>query len=977
VNKIMAQPFDYLAGLNPAQRQAVEHGSGPLLIVAGAGTGKTTVLINRLLHLIMSGQAKPDQILLTTFTDKAAGEMEERADRLLPYGYTDLWIQTFHGLGERLLRQHGLDIGLPTNFKLLNETGQWILLRKNLDRLQLDYYRPLGNETKFLRDLVKYFSHLKDENILPADYLQYVDGLDLSDAGQPEQLEVARLQELARAYQTYNQLLLDNSCLDFGDLISYTLRLFQQRPNILQQYRQQFKFILVDEFQDTNWAQYELIKLLAAPDNNLTVVGDDDQSIYKFRGASLANILQFKDDYPAAVNIVLTDNYRSGQPILDQAYQSIQKNNPDRLEDRLKINKRLVAVGQPNGSVEVWPLASESEEIVAIVDYIKEEYRQDPAAKWSDFAILIRSNRDADKFINELGRQKIPCQFMSLRGLYYKPIVLDCLAYFKLLDNYHESTALYRVLNSRPFALSPADLVELSALARRKAWSLFEALQNNALAVKISPDGRRAIDKLLKLVSAQSLSAVQQSPSRLFVDFVYQSGLLAGLDQEKDSAIFHYLNQLYKKMKEFEDSGPDLHLKDFVDLMNMEMEAGETGSLSLPLEDDDVVKIMTIHSAKGLEFRYVFLPDLVDKRFPTTKRGDSLPVPDGLIAEPVGSGDVHLAEERRLFYVAVTRAKEKLILAYARDYGGVRDKRPSIFLSEIGLTANQTERQLDADRVFELVREVEALKNSDNNQILPAPLVAVKKFSFSQFESYSNCPLQYKFAFVLRVPVPDKGNIVYGRLMHRCLYELFAPCLLNEQPTDLFGQSTVPTKPDWAGLMAIYKKNWVDDGYDSAEDREKYRLLGQQSLKLIWQQIEAGGWPNVLALEKKFVWKTAQFTLGGTIDRVDQLADGTVEIIDYKTGKPKDKLDYQTKRQLMIYQLAVESVFGWRVGKLTFYYLNSGQALSFTAKPADLDKVQQEVAAQVEAIRQGFFPAKPSQLCAYCDFRSICQFRQV
>ena len=276
----MAQPFDYLAGLNQAQRQAVEHGTGPLLIVAGAGTGKTTVLVNRLLHLIMSGQAKPDQILLTTFTEKAAGEMEERADRLLPYGYTDLWIQTFHGLGERLLRQHGLDIGLPTDFKLLNETGQWILLRKNLDRLQLDYYRPLGNETKFLRDLVKHFSHLKDENISPQDYLEYVDGLDLSDAGEPEQLEVARLKELAQAYQTYNQLLLDNSCLDFGDLISYTLRLFQQRPNILQQYRQQFKFILVDEFQDTNWAQYELIKLLAAPDNNLTVVGDDDQSIY-------------------------------------------------------------------------------------------------------------------------------------------------------------------------------------------------------------------------------------------------------------------------------------------------------------------------------------------------------------------------------------------------------------------------------------------------------------------------------------------------------------------------------------------------------------------------------------------------------------------------------------------------------------------------------------------------------------------------
>ena len=973
----MAQPFDYLAGLNPAQKQAVEHGSGPLLIVAGAGTGKTTVLVNRLLHLIMSGQAKPEEILLTTFTEKGAGEMEERADRLLPYGYTDLWIQTFHGLGERLLRQHGLDIGLPTDFKLINETGQWILLRRNLDRLQLDYYRPLGNETKFLRDLVKHFSHLKDENISPADYLKYVDGLNLKDAQEPEMMEVARLKELAQAYQTYNQLLLDNSCLDFGDLISYTLQLFRQRPNILELYRRQFKFILVDEFQDTNWAQYELIKMLAAPNNNLTVVGDDDQSIYKFRGASLANILQFKDDYPQAVEIVLTDNYRSGQPILDQAYQSIQHNNPDRLEAKLQLNKRLVAVGPNTGSVEVWPLASEAEEVVAIVDYIKEEYQREAEIKWSDFAILIRSNHNADKFINELTRRKIPCQFMSLRGLYYKPIVLDCLAYFKLLDNYHESASLYRVLNSRPFALSAADLIELSMLAKRKSWSLFEALQNNGLATKVSPTGRLAIAKLLKLIGEQSQVVAQQLASRLFVDFVYQSGLLAGLDQEIDWQTFHYLNQLYKKIKEFENSGNDLHLKDFVDLMDLEMEAGETGSLSLPLDDDEVVKIMTIHSAKGLEFRYVILPGLVDKHFPTIKRGDSLPVPDGLIAEPSGSGDIHLAEERRLFYVALTRAKEKLILTYARDYGGVHDKRPSIFLSEIGLTADPVERQLDPAKIFELVSEVEALKKPLTELVIPLPNIAVNKFSFSQFAGYGSCPLQYKFSFVLHVPVPDKGVMIYGKLMHRCFYELFSSCLQTDQPIDLFGQATKQQQPDWSDLLKVYKKNWLDEGYASAADREKYRQLGQDSLKLAWQRIETEGWPSILALEKKFVWKTARFALGGTIDRVDQLADGTVEIIDYKTGQPKEKLDYQTKRQLLLYQLAVEEVFGWRVSRLTFYYLNNGQCVSFTAKAADLEKVQQEVASEVEAIRQGLFPAKPSQLCSYCDFRSICQFRQV
>jgi len=973
----MSQVDDYLTNLNKEQRQAVEHGNGPLLIVAGAGTGKTTVLVNRLLYLVMSGQAKPEEILLTTFTDKAAGEMEERADKLLPYGYTDLWIQTFHSFGERLLRQHGLDIGLPTNFKLLDETAQWVLLRQNLDRLMLNYYRPLGNETKFLTDLVKHFSHLKDENISSQQYLDYVDSLDFSDMNEPAQLEVTRLKELAQAYATYNQLLLDNSCLDFGDLIVYTLKLFRERPNILEQYRQQFKFILVDEFQDTNWAQYELLKLLAAPANNLTVVGDDDQSIYKFRGASLANILKFKDDFPNAREIVLVANYRSGQAILDQAYRSIQHNNPDRLEVKLSLNKKLIAVGVPQSSVEVWPFHTESEEVVAIADYIKEKHQGSDGVQWSDFAVLIRSNRDADKFINEFTRRQIPCQFMSMRGLYYKPIILDCLAYLKLLDNYHESAALYRVLNSRPFALPAVDLMELTALANRKAWSLFEALKHSDLAFKISPSSQEIITKLLRLIDEQSLMAAKETPSRLFVDFVYKSGLLSGLDPDKDWQIFHYLNQFYRKVKAFEDSGQDLRLKDFISLINLELEAGETGSLNLPLEDEDVVKIMTIHSAKGLEFRCVILPDLVDKKFPTIKRGESLPIPTGLIAEPIGSSDMHLAEERRLFYVAMTRAKEQLILSYARDYGGASNRRPSIFLQELGLTDNLPERQLDSARVFELVREVEVLSEPPQELTTTGKPLPVNRFSFSQLEGYDNCPLQYKFNFILKVPVPDKANIIYGRLMHRCLYEIFLPCLKSSSAVDLFGKSATPEYFNWPDWLNIYKKNWVDEGYSSSEEREQYYKLGEQSLRLIWQKVQDDGWPKVLGLEKQFTWKGEGFILKGTIDRIDQLPDGRVEVIDYKTGQPKEKLDYKTKRQLILYKMVAEEMLDRQVGKLTFCYLNNGNFLSFEAKASDIDKVNHEIVTTIEAIKQGLFPAKPSQLCNYCDFRSICQFRQV
>src|SRR3990167_6698287 len=396
-----------LESLNKEQKEAVVHENGPLLIIAGAGTGKTTVITRRIAWLILEKKIKPDEILALTFTEKASAEMEERVDRLLPYGYVDLWISTLHGFAEKILRLHGLDIGLPTNFRVLSDTEQWYLVRKNLDKFNLDYYRPLGNPTKFIHALLKHFSRAKDEGVSADEYLNYVEELKLNsgagestggsivparkskmtrsvtlsqvegsptnvgshtrgiprqvqDDGNADELDIARLEEIAKAYKVYEQLLLEEDALDFGDLILYTLRLLQARPQILALYRTQFKYILVDEFQDTNWAQYELVKLLETHPHlesspllgggtmtktsplergetkrgestvgaNLTVVGDDDQSIYKFRGASVSNILQFQKDYPKAKEITLTENNRSTQTILDMSYRFIQQNNP-------------------------------------------------------------------------------------------------------------------------------------------------------------------------------------------------------------------------------------------------------------------------------------------------------------------------------------------------------------------------------------------------------------------------------------------------------------------------------------------------------------------------------------------------------------------------------------------------------------------------------------------------------------------------
>ena len=1017
--------------LNQKQQQAVQHETGPLLVVAGAGTGKTTVLVNRLAWLVEERKATGDEILLLTFTEKAAGEMEARADQILPYGYLDLWISTFHSFGERVLREFGLDIGLSAGFKLLSETEQWMLVKKNLDRFDLDYYRPLGNPNKFIAELLKHFSRLKDENISPAEYLRYAEELEASCdqklSGQPagkraralkaaksaparrnkekdgeQDLEIGRIQELAKAYHVYNQLLLEKDFLDFGDLIVYTLKLFRERPNILEFYRRKFKYIMVDEFQDTNWAQYELVKILAAPGNNLLVVGDDDQAIYKFRGASLSNIMQFKDDYPEAPEIVLLENYRSRQEILDYAYNFIQHNNPQRLEARLKLDKRLRAKGeaalraQPEAAVKYFNFPAREDEISYVGQRIMELYRADESSSWSNFAILVRANETAEAYVKELERRGIPQQFMSWRGLYYKPVILDILAYFRLLDNYHESSALFRILSTDIFKVSHADLISINKAAARKVWSLYEALQNINLIPALSAATRQNVTRLLDLIARHSRLVAETKTTKIFLHFVYDSGLLKNLDRDRDGEIFSYLNQFYQKIKKMEEAEPDLRLADFLTAFNLELEAGETGPLRLDFSDEEAVKIMTVHGAKGLEFKYVFLVGLVDKKFPTVMRSEKISIPDALIREkidaPADFSAAHLAEERRLFYVALTRAKEGLYLTAAKDYGGRREKKPSRFIAETGLE-NSLAPEILLSEKNEFLRDLHylnarelALKGrrplSDENYPLP------EKFSFSQLAAYSTCPLQYKFAFVLKVPPPaDKAALIFGRVLHNTLYNFLLPRLSQGHQGDLFaansGEKPAGRQPtglfSLKRLLEIYDEFWQPDGYESKVQREEYRLKGRQALQKFGEDYQAVAEPDILFLEKRFSFKLGEDIIKGTIDRVDKLADGTLEIIDYKTGAAKEDgaLEFKDKRQLILYQLFLEEFLESRVGLLSYYYLETGKKVSFTAREKDFLKLRQEIMAEIAAIKKRDFNPQPSRMCAYCDFRNICEFRQI
>ncbi|MFZ5365603.1 MAG: ATP-dependent helicase [Patescibacteria group bacterium] len=975
---------------NKEQQNAIAHGDGPLLIVAGAGTGKTMAITQRIARLIMDKKLKPEQILAVTFTEKAAEEMEERIDKLLPYGVFDKWILTFHSFADKILRQHGLDMGLPVDYKLLDQTGQWLLIKKNFDRFNLDYYRPLGNPNKYIHALLKHFSRCKDELISPQQYLDYaeeiklntdssdfVQKLDLENLSASERKEAAkqeimRVAEVADAYHRYQQLLLENECLDFGDLINYAIDLLKKRPKILNEFRKQFKYILVDEFQDTNTAQYELIKLLAAPKNNLTVVGDDDQSIYRFRGASVSNIMQFKDDFPDAQEVVLTKNYRTCQQILDKAYDFIQLNNPDRLEEKLKINKKLESQKADKCEIEYWHAQNQQDQAEMIIRKMIELKSIDREADWDDFAILVRSNDSGEIFNNLLEQANIPHQFLSLKGLYSKPVILDVFAYFNLLDNYHEGAALYKVLTSVWLGIKEQDVIKLVYLAKRQNKSLFELLKQIDLIKELDAQTNERVKKLFSLVEKHTQLAQKEKTSKVFISFLYDSGYIDYLknnENKENQLSLSYLQTLHKKIQEFEKEDPEVKLADFKQLIQLELSAGELGTVDVDLDaGPEMVKIMTVHGSKGLEFKYVFIPDLVDRKFPPDKRSEAIEIPDALLKIHLAEGDVHIQEERRLFYVAMTRAKQGLYFSSAQNFGSAQKRKPSRFLIELGYAAKAPEKSPEIERKPEKAKE---------EFFYEVP----KRFSHSQLSAYETCPYKYKLANVLKIPTFGKFQFTFGDNIHRTLNQFLTEyySIRPSMQKDLFGNDMLPDskKPGFDDLLAMYEKNWKSDWFEDKKQEKDYFEKGKVALNNFFQDFEKQK-PDVWVLERPFTIKVGNYTVSGRIDRVDKSGPDTVEIIDYKTGQAKDKLDTSDRKQLLLYQIAVEEGLGKKVSNLVYYYLEYDKKISFVGKEKDKEKLKEKILDQIAKIQALEFDATPNpHICQFCDYKEICEYKRL
>jgi len=722
-------------------------------------------------------------------------------------------------------------------------------------------------------------------------------------------------------------------------------------------------------------------------------VGDDDQSVYKFRGASLANILAFKKDFPESKEVFLVKNYRSTQNILDAAYGFIQQNNPNRLEYQLAeqgesaMKKQLQAHTLSPGAIEHIHCATLRDEVIEVIQRISAIREEDTETGWGDFAILVRSNDLANPFIESFHERGIPYQFLGLKGLYTKSIIMDCISYFRVLSNIHDGPALYRVLNMPFFDIRPIALVQLGHIAHKKGYTLWQAIAKIDLESDMSEEDRTHLKHVANLIEKHIQLTRKSTPGEMLVHMLQDSGYLAFLKAEETPErleMLDHLNQFYGKMKTFQSDCPQGRLRDFMAYLSLEQEAGDEGRLALNMDiGSDVIKIMTVHGSKGLEFSYVFIVNLVDRRFPTIERDNGIDIPDALIKEKMVDGDIHLQEERRLFYVAMTRAKKGLFFTSAEDYGGARKKKYSRFLTELGY--EKKERTLYPTNKEKIIGypQYPSKDTTPEKHIWKLPT----SFSFTQLAAFQKCPLQYKYAFLLRIPTFGRPSFSFGKTMHATLQHFFENIVEMNRTVqgDLFGMSkTEYTEkrniPGLEDLLALYKKEWIDEWYPSQALKDEYFQKGQDILKRLHAELEATP-PTPKAIERDFTIKAGappdMVTIRGRIDRIDNCGEGSIEIIDYKTGGSKDSKDIRAedKEQLILYQIAAEDVYGEKVSKLTYQYLEDGKTVSFLATPEEKVKLKENIVNVVQEMKQSTFEATPGFHCRFCDFRDICEFR--
>ena len=649
----MSTMQEKLKKMNPRQLEAVLHTEGPLLILAGAGSGKTTVLINRIAYIIDQSLAKPWQILAITFTNKAAGELKERLTAMLGDTGGDVWAATFHSTCARILRRDGDRIGYSSHFTVYDTDDS--------KRLVKDCQKALNIDDKMIshKSILSEISHAKDSMLSPADY-------------QAAAVSDFRLAKIGAVYELYQKRLREADAMDFDDLLGNTVELFRQCPDVLEYYQNRFRYIMVDEYQDTNQVQYEFVRLLAGKSKNLCVVGDDDQSIYKFRGATIENIMSFEKSYPNAKVIRLEQNYRSTKNILNAA-NAVISNNEERK------GKTLWTENPEGDKIQIHTSSNEQDEAGFVATTILEQVAK--GRKYSDFAVLYRMNSQSNILEKVFVKSGIPYRIIGGHRFYERREIRDMIAYLSVINNPSDEIRLRRIVNQPKRSIGDKTIATASEIAGALGESLLEVLGRadefdslRRASVKL----KAFYDMMQELIDANDDESV--SLHELYELILEKTGYIEALRGEKEEAEtrIENINELASNLLKFqEENGEEATLSAFLEEVSLMTDIDNYD------ETADTVVMMTMHSAKGLEFPVVFLPGFEEGIFPGLQA----------IYDPN-----EIQEERRLCYVAITRAKESLYLLNADSrmlFGSTSRNRPSRFSLEIPLDLINKTREQD------------------------------------------------------------------------------------------------------------------------------------------------------------------------------------------------------------------------------------------------------------------------------------------
>jgi DNA helicase-2/ATP-dependent DNA helicase PcrA len=1096
--------------LNPEQLRAVEYGEGPLLIIAGPGSGKTRVITQRIVHLLERDPGlQPQNILALTFTEKAAGEMKSRVRQALPDLSALPHVSTFHSFAYELVCNPGTNLGfgiqdsgfrplhpqsqkrgdiINGNFTsreaeglhegqarervLLDKEDVWVFLRQRMERLQLEFYQKLAEPGAFLHALSDFFSRCQDELIEPENFEKYAQEaesaflrnaakLDAEERALEEE-EIQKKKELSRVFGNSRRLLERAGSSSLGSLIPEAVHLLDRDTEIRRRYRAQFHFVLVDEFQDTNYAQVELLKRLVAPPFNITAVGDDDQAIYRFRGASHGAFDLFREAFPGHPTIFLNRNYRSTRRVLRVADVVIRVNKdrqagkPEMMPER-EEGCPVYLAGAPDFVSEANWVADEIQRLAA-----KGSYR--------DLAVLYRAHSYRDRLVEEFVRRGIP---FAIRGLSLLSTVImrDLLTYLNLILSPHDNISLTRVLLAARWNFPEEVAQQVRAEAEKQGCSLYDVLTSvsrggspvrpsltapskvegpTAPTVPLDTTNWAALEQLLRDLHWAAQNATVTALFHKLCERLELQSLLDEPDLEYVRAFEEFLREWEEKISKFpplagpeweeaaQEKRPRKNLREFMDYFEHYLEAGGKITAPEPEEGAQAVQMMTVHAAKGLEFPVVFVLSVAPRRFPATERRAVIEFPDELRKGPLPPKDIHLQEERRLFFVALTRAQDRLYVSSVAPPG----KKPSKFVDDMCsnpvVQARDIERlqvkevALVSDRPDNVIPTLSGAKgrnlalNPSSNQlenVIPSvarnlalnpsskdqgeipplrsaqgrnDMVAAQpklfgemvspagvhppiaewaarepeikpgeklRLSASSIEDYEQCPMKFKFGHYLKIPTGPQAALTFGSIMHRSVRRYF--------------ELRAKGEASFEAVRSFYESSWRKAGFEDEYQEQAYKQAGLEQLRVFVEK-QGRSETQPLGMESSFSLDLGEVLLEGRIDQINPLAphwqegERGVELVDYKTGKPRSQKDADQSLQLSVYALAAQEQMKLKPLRLTFYCLSNNEPVHTARTGEDLKAVKNEILTVAERIRQNNFPATPGFVCRFCDYRPIC-----